>query len=218
MKKMFKLGCAGLGIQASSIENPVSLIELPILEQFKLVKEAEVWDFIDRVPNNYQELDEYIKGSQIYDLPVLSGSGCYTLGLDEDLIKQNINLTAEVGGKYHNFMVWAKHKDGHYVTNEEVAESYLDAFEYAEKPVSSSPSRTMWTCGLKTIVELRRLLIWLRREESSSTWPWTTATAFSKLKMQLSMQFLRCVVTMRQLPNLIRSMTIVTQMNGSIAI
>ena len=66
MKKMFKLGCAGLGIQASSIENPVSLIELPILEQFKLVKEAEVWDFIDRVPNNYQELDEYIKGSQIY--------------------------------------------------------------------------------------------------------------------------------------------------------
>ena len=120
MKKMFKLGCAGLGIQASSVERPVSLVELPILEQFKLVKEAQVWDFIDRIPNNRQELDEYIKGSQLYDLPVLSGSGCYTLGLDEALIRENLDLTVEVGGKYHNFMVWAKHKDGHYVTNEEV--------------------------------------------------------------------------------------------------
>jgi hypothetical protein len=88
MKKMFKLGCAGLGIQASSMERPVSLVELPILEQFKLVKEAQVWDFIDRIPNNRQELDEYIKGSQLYDLPVLSGSGCYTLGLDEAVIRK----------------------------------------------------------------------------------------------------------------------------------
>lgn len=161
MKKMFKLGCAGLGIQASSIENPVSLIELPILEQFKLVKEAEVWDFIDRVPNNYQELDEYIKGSQIYDLPVLSGSGCYTLGLDEDLIKQNINLTAEVGGKYHNFMVWAKHKDGHYVTNEEVAESYLDAFEYAEKAgviITFENHVDMWSEDYRRVAQVADLV------------------------------------------------------------
>jgi hypothetical protein len=64
------------------------LVELPILEQFKLVKEAQVWDFIDRIPNNRQELDEYIKGSQLYDLPVLSGSGCYTLGLDEAVIRK----------------------------------------------------------------------------------------------------------------------------------
>src|SRR6218665_838329 len=133
MKKMFKLGCAGLGIQASSRENPVSLTELPILEQFKLVKEAEVWDFIDRIPNNRQELDEYIKGSQLYDLPVLSGSGLYTLGLDDHLIKENIDLHVEVGGKYHNFMIWAKHKDRHYVTNEEVAECNLESYEYAEK-------------------------------------------------------------------------------------
>ncbi|KMI24648.1 hypothetical protein SM87_05637 [Klebsiella pneumoniae] len=161
MKKMFKLGCAGLGIQASSIENPVSLIELPILEQFKLVKEAEVWDFIDRVPNNYQELDEYIKGSQIYDLPVLSGSGCYTLGLDEDLIKQNINLTAEVGGKYHNFMVWAKHKDGHYVTNEEVAESYLDAFEYSEKAgviITFENHVDMWSEDYRRVAQVADLV------------------------------------------------------------
>ncbi|EOD8996019.1 TPA: hypothetical protein MJC07_27610 [Klebsiella pneumoniae] len=133
MKKMFKLGCAGLGIQDSSTRKPVTLTELPIHEQFKLVREAEVWDFIDRIPNNHQELDEYIKGSQTYNLPVLSGSGCYTLGFDEEQIKKNLDLTLEVGGKYHNFMIWAKHKSGNYVSNEDVAICYLDAYEYAEK-------------------------------------------------------------------------------------
>ncbi|MBI6975434.1 MULTISPECIES: TIM barrel protein [Pseudomonas] len=157
MKKMFKLGCAGLGIQASSVERPVSLVELPILEQFKLVKEAQVWDFIDRIPNNRQELDEYIKGSQLYDLPVLSGSGCYTLGLDEALIRENLDLTVEVGGKYHNFMVWAKHKDGHYVTNEEVVACYLDAYEYATKSgviITFENHVDMWSEDYRRVLEV----------------------------------------------------------------
>ncbi|CAA0156329.1 hypothetical protein AB901B6_00291 [Acinetobacter baumannii] len=36
MKKMFPLGCAGLGIQNSSKERPVSLNEPTILEQFEM--------------------------------------------------------------------------------------------------------------------------------------------------------------------------------------
>ena len=87
MKKMFKLGCAGLGIQASSKENPVSLTELPILEQFKLVKEAEVFDFIDRIPNDHQELDEYIK-----DIFVKSYEfgGIYIVSVERDTIKKHV--------------------------------------------------------------------------------------------------------------------------------
>ena len=161
MKKMFKLGCAGLGIQASSKENPVSLTELPILEQFKLVKEAEVFDFIDRIPNDHQELDEYIKGSQLYNLPVLSGSGLYTLGLDDHLINQNIDLTAEVGGRYHNFMIWAKHKDRHYVTNEEVAECYLKAYEHAEKAgviITFENHVDMWSEDYRRVAQVADLV------------------------------------------------------------
>jgi hypothetical protein len=40
MKPMFLLGCAGQGVQPSSIEAPVSEIELPVMEQFRLQKEA----------------------------------------------------------------------------------------------------------------------------------------------------------------------------------
>lgn len=49
MKKMFPLGCAGLGIQNSSKERPVSLNEPTILEQFEMLKAAEVFDFLDRI-------------------------------------------------------------------------------------------------------------------------------------------------------------------------
>ncbi|AKV10042.1 hypothetical protein B723_28020 [Pseudomonas fluorescens NCIMB 11764] len=133
MKKMFLLGCAGRGVQPSSIGKPVSDRELPIMEQFRLQRESGLWDFVDRIPVGTEELDEYIKASQRYSLPVYSGSWTYTLGADEQRIRENIDQTLAVGAKYHNLMVWAKHADGHYITDEEVAISYLNAFEYAEK-------------------------------------------------------------------------------------
>jgi hypothetical protein len=78
MKPMFLLGCAGQGVQPSSIEAPVSEIELPVMEQFRLQKESGLWDFVDRIPASDKELDEYIKASQHYNLPVLTGSWTYT--------------------------------------------------------------------------------------------------------------------------------------------
>lgn len=132
MKKMFPLGCAGLGIQNSSLSKPVSLIEPGIEQQFEMLKAAEVWDFMDRIPLEDSSIDAYIKASQEYNLPINSGCGVYILGKDEQLFKDNIERSIAVGAKFHNLMVWAKHADGHYLSNEEVAESYLELYEYAQ--------------------------------------------------------------------------------------
>ncbi|MFH4289422.1 hypothetical protein WAJ05_21465, partial [Acinetobacter baumannii] len=51
---------------------------------------------------------------------------------DEEAFKQDINRSAAVGAKFHNMMIWAKHADGHYVTNEEVAKTYIDFYTYAQ--------------------------------------------------------------------------------------
>jgi len=40
MKPMFLIGCAGRGVFPSSLENPVSEEELPVMEQFRLQKES----------------------------------------------------------------------------------------------------------------------------------------------------------------------------------
>jgi len=129
---MFPLGCAGLGIQNSSKERPVSLNEPTILEQFEMLKAAEVFDFLDRIPLEDSQIDAYIKASQKTNIPIYSGCGLYVIGKDEEAFKQDINRSAAVGAKFHNMMIWAKHADGHYVTNEEVAKTYIDFYAYAQ--------------------------------------------------------------------------------------
>mgnify|MGYP003482473414 CR=1 FL=1 len=87
MKKMFPLGCAGLGIQASSFEHPVSLNEPSIAEKFELLQKAELWDFIDHIPLHADFIDDYIQGSQKTGIPIYSGYGCYVWGNHETEFK-----------------------------------------------------------------------------------------------------------------------------------
>lgn len=133
MKKMFLMGCAGRGVMPSSAASPVSETELPIMEQARLQKEAGVWDFIDRIPADDQQLDDYLKASEKYGLPILSGCWSYVLGRDEPVIKANLDRAKKAGSKYHGLMIVAKHAKGHIVTDDEVVESYLNTYEYADK-------------------------------------------------------------------------------------
>lgn len=130
MKKMFPLGCAGLGIQASSFEHPVSLSEPRINEKFALLKEAQLWDFIDHIPIHFKLVDDYINASQKYNIPIYSGYGCYVWGNHEAEFKTNIELTQAVGAKYHNIMLAAKDIYKNYLSNEQVAQAYIYFYEY----------------------------------------------------------------------------------------
>src|SRR5205085_10585598 len=89
----FLLGCNGRGVQPSSIEHPVQLAELPIREQFRLVSEAGVFDYFDRLPLR-SNLDEYLAAIDEFGLPVHSGSWFYRLGDDSDmaLLRENLRL------------------------------------------------------------------------------------------------------------------------------
>ncbi len=76
MTSTFRIGCNGRGAQQSSLQRPVALEEASIDEQFRLVKEAGVFDYFDRLPSA-ENLDEYRKAIDKYDLPVLTASWFY---------------------------------------------------------------------------------------------------------------------------------------------
>ena len=99
-------------------------------EQFRMVKESGVFDYFDRLPQPGQE-KEYLAAAEKYDLPMLTGLWTYTRGRDEDLLVRNLELTRESGGKCHNIMLYDKHADGHPISNQEVVETYLFAYENA---------------------------------------------------------------------------------------
>jgi hypothetical protein len=128
----FLIGCNGRGAQASSIDNPVSLEEASIDEQFRLVKESGVFDYFDRIPLR-DSYDEYRQAIEKHRLPIHTASWFYRLGADEDLISDNLKITAEIGGDMHNMMIFTDHARGHVVTDQELIDCYLRCYDEGMK-------------------------------------------------------------------------------------
>ncbi len=154
MTKTFYLGCNGRGAQHQP-GNPPS-----IDEQFRMVKESGVFDYFDRMPQPGEER-EYIAASEKHDLPMLTGLWTYTKGKDEDLLVRNLQLTKDAGGECHNIMVFDKHADGHSISNEEVAETYLFAAEHAARigvDITFEVHIYMWSEDLRRVNEVAELV------------------------------------------------------------
>jgi len=118
------IGCHGRGAARVPGE-PVS-----VDERFRLLKETGVFDFMDRMPQAGEE-KEYLKASQKYDLPIKTGLWMYRLGKDEALLARNLRVAREAGGEVHNIMVYTHHADGHPISDAEVADFYLHAYDEA---------------------------------------------------------------------------------------
>jgi hypothetical protein len=97
--------------------------------KFRMVKEAGVFDYIDRSPPD-EELADYERCSARYGIPVLSSGWFYTLGRDEKLFERNIDVARRLGSQVHNVQVMTRAADGHPVSDQEVADFYLRTNDY----------------------------------------------------------------------------------------
>ena len=90
MTKKILLGCAGRGVQNSTPDNPVSLNELSVDTQFRMVVESGVFDFFDRLPLS-EKVDEYINAVEKYDFPVWGSAWTYRIGENTlDVLEHNL--------------------------------------------------------------------------------------------------------------------------------
>ena len=122
----FLLGCNGRSAQ----HQPGRAISVD--EQFRMVKESGLYDFFDRMPQPGQE-DEYVKAAQKYDLPMKTGLWSYAKGKDEARLAHNLKLSKDTGAECHNIMLFHHHADGHALSDEEVADFYLLAYDLAAR-------------------------------------------------------------------------------------
>lgn len=99
-----------------------------IATKVRMVKEAGVFDYIDRCPPD-EEFRDLLTASERCDLPVASGGWFYTLGRDETLFERNIHKARLLGSSVHNVQVLTHHALGHVLGNEEVADFYCRAHE-----------------------------------------------------------------------------------------
>ena len=117
-----KIGCTASGAAHWDTQIP------DIAEKVRMVKDAGVFDYIDRCPPD-EEFRDLLRASERHDLPVLSSGWFYTLGRDNILFERNIHKARLLGAEVHNVQLMTHHADGHMVTNAEVADFYAYAYD-----------------------------------------------------------------------------------------
>ena len=121
------IGITEGGVMHTDAEEPFDLDT-----KFKMVKDAGVFDYIEKTPPAELEGD-YARCSEKHDLPIRAGGWFYALGRDENLLEENLKLGGRLGSVVHNVQILAQHAEGRPVTNEEVAEIYLRAFDWGAR-------------------------------------------------------------------------------------
>lgn len=122
-----KIGCTGGGATHSDRAIP------DIAAKVAMVAEAGVFDYIDRTPLDADEFRALADASARHGLPVRASGWFYTLGRDEALFERNIAWAKELGSRVHNVQVLTHHADGHPLSDVEVADFYLRAYDTGER-------------------------------------------------------------------------------------
>ena len=66
-------------------------------------------------------------------MPILSSGWFYLLGKEDELILENLKMGSELGTKYHNVQIFVNHSDGHPLSDQEIADTYMKVTDYGEK-------------------------------------------------------------------------------------
>ena len=97
-----------------------------------MVAESGVFDYLDRLPAA-DLVEEHLRCSEKYRLPLRTGTYMYRLGKDDALIENHLRNAARVGLEVHNVMVYTHDAAGRPVSDAEIVAFYLRAWELGAK-------------------------------------------------------------------------------------
>ena len=117
-----------IGIAESGILHNAAGPSLDLTTRFQMVKKAGVFDFIEAM-SPPDRVDAYLRVSEKSGMPIRVGGGTYVVGRDEKLLEQNLRSGVTLGSKAHNVRIPIAHADGCPVSDREVMELYLWAYE-----------------------------------------------------------------------------------------
>ena len=116
------------GIQTNGIKH-THLDPMPDIDhRFSMVKEAKVFDYVDKTPEQ-DEIIYFLKAKDKYQIPIKAGGWFYTVGEHKSLLKKNLLTAQNLGSTVHNTQIQAINSDGNLVTNSEVRDVYLEAYD-----------------------------------------------------------------------------------------
>ncbi|RQR50261.1 xylose isomerase [Burkholderia sp. Bp9140] len=130
-------------------------------ERFRMIAGAGVFDYVEKNPARGEDLEPYFALVDRHALPIRVIGGIWCAGRDEAHVDEIIDAGARFGSTVLNCQVYAHHADGHPLSDREVADFYLRAYERGE-PVGCLPSLEvhvdMWSEDFTRIARVAQLV------------------------------------------------------------
>jgi hypothetical protein len=125
--KQLKIGIAEAGVMHTDAD-----AELDIDTRFRMVKEAGVFDYMDKTPPSP---DYYLYEAAIkkHGLPMLAGGWYYLVGRDEPLLEWHLRMGRDLGQIAHNTQFFTYDANKKFVTDEQVADLYMRFAEIGDR-------------------------------------------------------------------------------------
>ncbi len=120
------------GIQTNGIKHTHKDPMPDIIKRFEMVKEAGVFDYVDKTPETY-EIETFKECSEKYNLPVRAGGWFYQIGNHKELLEQNLKTAMTLGSSVHNTQIQAIKSNGELATDDDIRDTYLEAYELGLK-------------------------------------------------------------------------------------
>ena len=120
------------GIQTNGIKH-THIDQMPTIDdRFRMVKDTGIFDYVDKTPE-VNEINDFKLASQKYKLPIRAGGWFYTIGNHKSLLEKNLKIANELGSQVHNVQIQSKNSLGKIVTDHEVRDTYLEAYDIGMK-------------------------------------------------------------------------------------
>ncbi|CAB3768279.1 hypothetical protein LMG29660_06048 [Burkholderia puraquae] len=108
-------------------------------ERFRMVAGAGIFDYVEKNPARGEDLSPYFALVERHALPIRVIGGIWCAGRDEAHVAEIVDAGARFGSMVLNCQLYANHADGHPLSDREVADFYLRAYERGE-PAGCLPS------------------------------------------------------------------------------
>ena len=125
MSKELLIGITGNAVVFTDQDN------FDVDTRFRLAKEYG-FDYLDKTPPT-GELEVYQRASEKYSLPIRCGGFYYTRNRDEELLIWHMRIAKELGTILQNIQIKPKDHSGKFLTDQDIAEVYLYAYELGER-------------------------------------------------------------------------------------
>lgn len=94
------------------------------------IKNSGAFDYIEKNMNPAEDFTPYFEWVEQYGVPIRVFGGIFCAGLDEERMRWGLRTGGKrLGAELFNMQLFARHADGHALSDREVADFFLDAME-----------------------------------------------------------------------------------------